>query len=501
MVFSEWQYSRPDYAQLKNTLSIIKSSIISALSYDELRSSWLDMKNMIQHMEYMEMIAYIRHLCGINYEENTREVVVQNSEDPEIYAICAEIDRLVKSSCYADALRNEFGSMVFAHVNELPSVNVNDSVRLQREELQLKTRYRKLISARERDEDELYRVFDRLCETRKTLAESLGYNSYIDLGYHLRNRYDYGKDELKLFRERIRNSVTPVLNEYRNSGITRIRIPASADNSRGLVAAVADMFRDLGGGDYIEEMTRYELYDLDLRDNKRPDRFTCCMIPCKKLPFVIGGFSGDGMETGMAVHEFGHGFAFYTAARTQPLYDFHRSSPSINEIHSKTMEYFMFPYLDSFVGEKKKEFVINHTVREFENLIYRCAIDEFEHEMYELTHRTRIELCELWASISNKYMPWKTIDAGSIRKGNAWPHQTHIVEVPFYYIEYDLAQIGACEFYLKMQRDQKAAWQDYVRLCGAGGSRPYFELLKIARLSNPFSESIIKNISSVFADI
>lgn len=501
MVFSDWQYSRPDYAQLKNTLSIIKGRVKTASSYDELKNSWLEMKKTILRMEYMEMIAYIRHLCGIDYEENTREVAVQNSEDPEVYAIRDEIDRLVISSCHADALTNEFGSMVFAHVNELQHVNDKQSLRLRREELQLKTRYRKLMSSRERDEDELYRVFDRLCETRRSLAESLGYPSYIDLGYNLRNRYDYGKEELKLFRDLIRSSFTPLLNEYKSRGISPNRIPASVEDSLDLVAAVGDMLRNLGGGDYICEMTRYELFDLELRENKRPDRFTCCMIPCKKLPFIIGGFTGDGMETGMAVHEFGHGFAFYTAARTQPLYEFHRSSPSINEIHSKTMEYFMFPYLDSFVGDKKKEFITNHTLREFENLIYRCAIDEFEHEMYVLPKRTRVDLCELWASISNKYMPWKTIDAESVRSGKAWPHQTHIVEVPFYYIEYDLAQIGACEFYLKMQHDQKTAWEDYVRLCAAGGSMPYFELLKLARLSDPFSEDIINKISGVFAAI
>lgn len=99
-----------------------------------------------------------------------------------------------------------------------------------------------------------------------------------------------------------------------------------------------------------EEIMRKELYDLEPRTYKRSQLFTCCMLPHVKLPFIIGYFTGDGMETGYAVHESGHGFAFYTAARKQALYELHRSSPAVNEIHSKTMEHFMFPYLDMFVG-------------------------------------------------------------------------------------------------------------------------------------------------------
>jgi M3 family oligoendopeptidase len=256
------------------------------------------------------------------------------------------------------------------------------------------------------------------------------------------------------------------------------------------------MFRDLSGesGAYIEEMVQKELFDLETRPNKRHNAWTCCMLPHKKLPFVIGEYSGDGMETGAAVHEFGHGFAFYTAARTQSLYEFHRSTATVNEIHSKTMEHFMYPYLDIFVGDRKKEYIKNHLLQQLENLAYRCAIDEFEHRMYELPHRTRRQFCELWAEISGKYMPWKQIDREAIQAGKAWPHQTHLVEHPFYYIEYDIAQISTYEFHLKMQQNREKAWGDYLSLCRAGGSRSYLELLDLANLSNPFGEGTAERI-------
>ena len=261
------------------------------------------------------------------------------------------------------------------------------------------------------------------------------------------------------------------------------------------------MFQDLSyeTGSYFDEMMQKELYDLETRENKRNNLFTCCMLPYEKLPFIIGNYTGAGMETGYVVHEFGHGFAFYTAARKQPLYELHRSSPAVNEIHSKTMEHFMFPYLKLFVGEHEKKYMRNHLMQQLENLAYRCAIDEFEHLMYD-RKLTRVQLCELWVDISNKYIPWNRISPEDIRQGKCWPRQTHIVERPFYYLQYDIAQISTYEFYLKMKNNHKQAWSDYMRLCSAGGSKSYPELLEIAHLSNPFAGSTLEDICRPVVD-
>lgn len=70
----------------------------------------------------------------------------------------------------------------------------------------------------------------------------------------------------------------------------------------------------------------------------------------------------------------------------------------------------------------------------------------------------------------------------------------HIFLFPFYYIDYALAQMGAFEFYGCMKENREAAWEDYYRLCCAGGSQGYFELLKIAGLSNPFAKGTVKKV-------
>ncbi len=496
MKFSQWKYERPDYVSLKNRLNELKKHIQEASSYEALRSAWLEAKSAIEFMEYHEEIVYIRHLCGIDYEAGLKEVEIQNVEEPEVYALRDECNLLAKKSCYATMLENEFGKQIFAQVKGHSDANEADSLKLQSEELQLKMQYRRLMGSKDRDDDMLFDVFNRLIEIRRALAASFGYDSYIDLGYHLRFRHNYGRQELSGFRNQIQKSVTPILRDLKKSGIELSQFPARIQGAEELIAAITGMFKDLSDetGAYIDEMVQKGLYDLESRTNKRPNLWSCCMLPYKKLPFIVGNYYGNGMETGYAVHEFGHGFAFYTAARTQPLYEFHRSSPAVNEIHSKTMEHFMYSYLESFVGDRKKEYIRNHLSQQLENLVYRCAIDEFEHKMYDLPHRTRQQFCELWADISQKYMQWIQIGADAIHEGKCWPHQTHIVETPFYYIEYDIAQISTYEFHLKMQQNHKKAWEDYMKLCRAGGSKSYFELLASANLSDPFAEGTVEKI-------
>ncbi len=77
---------------------------------------------------------------------------------------------------------------------------------------------------------------------------------------------------------------------------------------------------------------------------------------------------------------------------------------------------------------------------------------------------------------------------------------TERLEKPFYYIEYDIAQISTYEFYLKMKNNKEQAWTDYMELCSAGGSKSYLELLDISHLSNPFSESTVKGICNSIID-
>ncbi len=348
----------------------------------------------MQYLEYIEEIAYIRYLCGVSYDFYEEEVRIQNVEDPQIAAIQNECDTLLINSPYAKEFELEFGYMIVNQLRNNSMLLSANTISLRAEESRLRTEYISLLSNRQSKDtfsDQLYDILDNLIKVRTEIANTLGYKSYIEMAYKLQGRFDYGENEIAAFRTQIKKLISPACNELRKS-ITVQYPDTNVRDADELLTVIKDMFTDISAEsrDYINYIFEHELFDVADRPFKRNNNFSCCMLPYKKVPFIIGSYHGNGLEANYLIHEFGHGYAFYTAARSHKLYEYHRASPSVNEIHSKTMEHFAYPYLDGFVGNQKNNYVRNHLFHSFDNLPYRCAIDDFEHALYDDIKLTRI---------------------------------------------------------------------------------------------------------------
>ena len=106
-----------------------------------------------------------------------------------------------------------------------------------------------------------------------------------------------------------------------------------------------------------------------------------------------------------------------------------------------------------------------------------------------------------WLELEKIYQPDKNYDELSfLGSGGIWQKQSHILQVPFYYIDYTLAQICAFQFWIKMKKDKKSAWKDYLNLCKAGGSLPFLKLVELANLKSPFDEKVFKEVSNQVND-
>ena len=101
----------------------------------------------------------------------------------------------------------------------------------------------------------------------------------------------------------------------------------------------------------------------------------------------------------------------------------------------------------------------------------------------------------LGKKIENIYTPYKKYDNEFLNKGTYWFRQGHIFSVPFYYIDYTLAQICAHQYWIKDQKDHVSAWNSYYKLCTLGGSKSFTNLLKEAELDNPFNNGSIKKVT------
>jgi M3 family oligoendopeptidase len=192
-------------------------------------------------------------------------------------------------------------------------------------------------------------------------------------------------------------------------------------------------------------------------------------------------------------HEAGHAFQGYLAMRSIPVADLTGSTAEINEIHSMSMEHFAYPWMELFFGENAEKYITAHLVGALCTIPYLVSVDEFQHRIYACPGMSAGERRSVWREIEKKYMPWRDYDGNAfLEEGGFWMQKLHIFLYPFYYIEYALSQICAFQYYGRMKTDRKAAWADYLRLCRAGGTKGYFELLEIGGLENPFREGVVE---------
>lgn len=171
----------------------------------------------------------------------------------------------------------------------------------------------------------------------------------------------------------------------------------------------------------------------------------------------------------------------------------------LTEIHSMSMEFFAWPWMEHFFKEDTEKYKFAHLADSILFIPYGVAVDEFQHFVYANPEATPEERKLYWSKLEKRYLPHRKYDGNAyLEAGGFWQRQSHIYQVPFYYIDYTLAQICALQFWKRMNDDQQAAWQDYLNLCQKGGSLSFLELVKVAGLRSPFEDG---RVSSVIGEI
>jgi oligoendopeptidase F len=121
---------------------------------------------------------------------------------------------------------------------------------------------------------------------------------------------------------------------------------------------------------------------------------------------------------------------------------------------------------------------------------YGVTVDEFQHLVYSRPEMTPAERKQAWRELEQKYIPYGDYQCNDyLEKGSYWHQQGHIFKNPFYYIDYTLAQVCSFQFWKKAGEDKAAAWSDYLRLCQAGGNKPFGEPVELANLASPFKKN------------
>jgi M3 family oligoendopeptidase len=353
-------------------------------------------------------------------------------------------------------------------------------------------------------------IYERLVKLRHGMANKLGYKNYIPLGYARMRRSDYGPEQVAVFRKQILEQIVPIATELYKQQAKRIGLekleyydlalgfpdgnPTPKGEAPWMEEQAGKMYKELSTE--TDEFYRY-MFDNGLMDNSGKDgKMTggyCTFIGKYQSPFIFSNFNGTSHDVTVLTHEAGHAFQCYATSRNQNLYEYLWPTYEACEIHSMSMEFFTWPWMNLFFKEDTEKFLYEHLSGAVQFLPYGVAVDEFQHLVYENPDMSPAERNLAWRAIEKKYLPHRTYEGNDfLEKGGFWHRQSHIFTSPFYYIDYVLAQICAFQFWKRSLEDKEAAWKDYVKLCKAGGSQSFLDLVKLAGLKSPFDEGTVE---------
>jgi M3 family oligoendopeptidase len=148
-----------------------------------------------------------------------------------------------------------------------------------------------------------------------------------------------------------------------------------------------------------------------------------------------------------------------------------------------------------FFGNQTDKYYFMHLGNAVQFLPYGVAVDEFQHIVYENPGMTPEERNATWRQLEKTYLPHRNYEGNAhLEAGRYWQKQNHIFNSPFYYIDYTLAQICAFQFWVADRKNHPKAWSRYLRLCKAGGSRSFLDLVALSGLQSPFSDGAVAGV-------
>lgn len=368
----------------------------------------------------------------------------------------------------------------------------------------------------EQNAQELEALFDGLVRNRTEQAHKLGYQSYTDMKYA--QRFGYGRGQVEAFRAQVLEKWVPLVCEVKQRQRARLGVPTfriydsalrfADGNPRllltgdALVRAAGDVFRQIGEepGAYFDSLRERHMFDLEDRKGKAAYDGFCIELEDYDADFIFGHFNGDHMDLEVLVHEFGHAFASSIARRNPAIpVALRNGTQDVAETHSKTMELLARPYLAPFFSpEDLRKYLLKQIEYVVGFISSICVGDAFQHEIYDCPQMTPTERNAAYERIYRQYNPFFDYsDLPFSSWGAMWQDTSVIYAMPFYYIDYALAQTQALLFYAESLGRPQEAWARYLRFVGSAGTRSFTETVRYCGLPSPFDDTCFDTLTAL----
>jgi oligoendopeptidase F len=374
--------------------------------------------------------------------------------------------------------------------------------------------YRKINERRLQDKQPLHDLFGQLVQKRHQLALNAGFTNYRDYKFAEMGRFDYTPADCFQFHKSVSEHVVPLVNEIYSAhgkklGISPLRPwdteaePAGIEplrpfkDGQELLQKTIACFNKLDPffGDCLIKMNELKHLDLDSRKGKAPGGYN---MPLSEsgAPFIFMNAAGQMSDVTTMVHEGGHAVHSFLAHALE-LSAFKEYPTEMAEVASMAMELFSMDHWEMFFDnpEDLKRAKRHQLERVITIFPWIATIDSFQHWVYEHPNHTPEERTREWTKILNAFSS-SSIDFSGLDQFReiSWQRQLHLFEVPFYYIEYGIAQLGAIGMWKQYKENPTSAIENYTKALSKGGTQTLPELYKTAGLSFDFSSEKIKEL-------
>ncbi len=370
--------------------------------------------------------------------------------------------------------------------------------------------WRAVAARRLVDRERLDGIFDAMRSLRGRIAGNAGSGNFRDYQFKAYQRFDYTAEDCKAYHRAVKDLIVPLRRKIDSQraalmGLDRLRPWDVAVDPAGrsplkpfadvtqLVDGVGRIFQkmDLQLSAFYQDMKGLGLLDLASRKGKAPGGYQNTLTEARK-PFIFMNAVGVDDDVRTLLHESGHAFHACLCAH-DPLVDYRHAPMEFCEVASMSMELMAFDAISVFYDESAaRRSNIEHLEGVISVLAWVATVDAFQHWLYENPQHTQAQRREEWVRLHAAYdsgvVDWTGLDE---ERAFLWHRQLHIFEVPFYYIEYGIAQLGALQLWQKFRRDPVQALGGYKQGLSLGGSRPLPELFEAAGISFSFSRETI----------
>ena len=359
------------------------------------------------------------------------------------------------------------------------------------------------------DNERVSEIYDELIQIRHKMATNAGFEGFQQYMFASMHRFDYSIEDCLEFHESIETVCQPLRHRtdgerMRDLGIDSLRPWDMGVDVKGrpplqpfndvqeMVDGCSRIFHNMSEelGNYFDQLDANDCLDLDSRKGKAPGGYQY-YLQKSRLPFIFMNAAGTQRNIETMIHEAGHAFHSFYSGHLDLIHE--RDSPiEFAEVASMSMELLTHPHWEEFYDNKDADRARRKHLEDIISFMpWMATIDAFQHWVYANPNHSREERAEKWLELGERFGPKVDMTGFEDIHKVSWQRQGHLFGVPFYYVEYGIAQLGALQMWKYHRRDTQDALDRYKAGLSLGYTRGLTELFQASGLELSFSESYV----------